>query len=516
MEQHKARKRRQGACKVGLSRLDVKAALKLGGPLVAVLVAALFFMALAVDDKVDIQIVNASRTVDRELGTLVQNARSQSSAFASTSFIGYSVGRYYGFASAFQQISPDPERAAAILRAAYPPGDAAPADIPAALTAYAAVHDRFHASFRDLLASTVFDDLYLIDRFGRVVYSLRKDAAFGADLAAARQRDSALGGLFREVMGRIPQAQSPEQVMVLTQPLPLDQSHGMLLGRPVVRHGTVEGVVAFRLPISAVQDRLARIAQDGIGFALLDPAGNMVASAPAADRLKGWTRQDASVLADGGWHYMVLSDGGTLAGGLSYIKWLLLLAGAGAIALFMRALREPAPTPVEAAALPIGPSAPLDVAPPLAVPAALPERVEPPPTPIPAPVPVAEEAEHHDHGEEGDHAAALDADEGYRRCIVDVMTLALDYWQKAKRKGKIELAEESGLWRVYMDRSSLQTRTLDKYLLVETLPRNPRWRDVVRTAEYVLRHCGEPPAERDALSVALGRMKQHLRQAERV
>lgn len=96
------------------------------------------------------------------------------------------------------------------------------------------------------------------------------------------------------------------------------------------------------------------------------------------------------------------------------------------------------------------------------------------------------------------------------------MTLALDYWQKAKRKGKIELAEESGLWRVYMDRSSLQTRTLDKYLLVETLPRNPRWRDVVRTAEYVLRHCGEPQGERETLSVALGRLKQHLKQAERV
>ncbi|MFV3129498.1 hypothetical protein [Niveispirillum sp. KHB5.9] len=497
-----------------MSRPDVKAALKLGGPLVAVLVAALFFMALAIDDKVDIQIANANRTVERELGTLVQNARSQSSAFASTSFIGYSVGRYYGFASAFQQISPDPERAASILRAAYPPGDAAPADIPAALTAYAAVHDRFHASFRDLLASTVFDDLYLIDRFGRVVYSLRKDAAFGADLASARQRDSALGGLFREVMGRIPQAQSPEQVMVLTQPLPLDQGHGMLLGRPVVRHGTVEGVVAFRLPIAAVQERLARITQDGIGFALLDPAGNMVTSAPAADRLKGWARQDASMLADGGWRYMVLSDGGVLAGGLSYMKWLLLLAGAGAIALFLRAFRDPVPVP-EPATLPIGPSAPLDVAPPLLVPVPTPERAEPAPA-IPAPVPVAEEAEHHEQAEEGDHAAALDADEGYRRCIVDVMTLALDYWQKAKRKGKIELAEESGLWRVYMDRSSLQTRTLDKYLLVETLPRNPRWRDVVRTAEYVLRHCGEPPAEREALAAALGRMKQHLRQVERV
>ncbi|AUN30340.1 hypothetical protein C0V82_08930 [Niveispirillum cyanobacteriorum] len=478
------------------------------------LVAALFFLSMAVDDKVDIQIDNANRSVERELTTLVQNARSQSSAFASTSFIGYSVGRYYGFASAFQQISPDPERAAALLRSTYPPGDTPPAEIPAALTAYAAVHDRFHASFRDLLASTVFDDLYLIDRFGRVVYSLRKDAAFGADLAAARQRESALGTLFREVMGRLPQAQTPEQVMVLTQPLPLDQGHGMLLGRPVVRHGTVEGVVVFRVPIGKVQERLARLTQDGIGFALLDGAGNMVTSAPGGEKLKGWARQEPRVLEDGGWRYVVLSDGAKLAGGLNYIRWLLLLAGFGAITLFMKAFREPPPATDAGGFVPVGPSAPLDVAPPVSVPVTPADRPEPPPAPVAAPV--AEEPEHHDHADEGDHAAALDADEGYRRCLVDVMTLALDYWQKAKRKGKIELAEESGLWRVYMDRSSLQTRTLDKYLLVETLPRNPRWRDVVRTAEYVLRHCGEPQGERETLSVALGRLKQHLKQAERV
>jgi hypothetical protein len=112
--------------------------------------------------------------------------------------------------------------------------------------------------------------------------------------------------------------------------------------------------------------------------------------------------------------------------------------------------------------------------------------------------------------------AQLEANEGFRHTIVEVMTLALDYWQKTKHKGKIELAEESGLWRVYMDRSSLQTRTLDKYLLVETLPRNPRWRDVVRTAEYVLRHTAEACPERDRLAEALARLKLHLRQAERV
>ncbi len=79
-------------------------------------------------------------------------------------------------------------------------------------------------------------------------------------------------------------------------------------------------------------------------------------------------------------------------------------------------------------------------------------------------------------------------DEPLRRALVDTMRLTLDAWQQSTGKGKIVLAEKSKLWRVYMDRSSPQTRTLDKYLSLDTLPKAPRWKTVVATAEYVLNH----------------------------
>lgn len=79
-------------------------------------------------------------------------------------------------------------------------------------------------------------------------------------------------------------------------------------------------------------------------------------------------------------------------------------------------------------------------------------------------------------------------DEPLRRALVDTMRLTLDAWQQSTGKGKIVLAEKSKLWRVYMDRSSPQTRTLDKYLSLDTLPKAPRWKTVVATAEYVLAH----------------------------
>ena len=80
-------------------------------------------------------------------------------------------------------------------------------------------------------------------------------------------------------------------------------------------------------------------------------------------------------------------------------------------------------------------------------------------------------------------------DEPLRRALVDTMRLTLETWQQSTGKGKIVLAEKSKLWRVYMDRSSPQTRTLDKFLNLDTLPKAPRWKTVVASAEYVLRHC---------------------------
>ncbi|MGF1764164.1 response regulator [Aliivibrio kagoshimensis] len=83
-----------------------------------------------------------------------------------------------------------------------------------------------------------------------------------------------------------------------------------------------------------------------------------------------------------------------------------------------------------------------------------------------------------------------------REILVDVMTETLDYWQQDSGSDKFTLAEQSGLWRVYLDRSTLQTRTLDKYLRVETLPKTPRWRTVLNTIDYVLEHCQSPTASR--------------------
>ena len=74
-----------------------------------------------------------------------------------------------------------------------------------------------------------------------------------------------------------------------------------------------------------------------------------------------------------------------------------------------------------------------------------------------------------------------------REQAVHVMGSALACWEHDLGKTKLELAEESRIWPVYIDKSTPTTRTLDKYLNLELCPKNPRSKRVIDTAEFVLR-----------------------------
>lgn len=77
-----------------------------------------------------------------------------------------------------------------------------------------------------------------------------------------------------------------------------------------------------------------------------------------------------------------------------------------------------------------------------------------------------------------------------RERAVKVMNLALACWEHELGKSRLELAEESRIWPVYIDKSTPTTRTLDKYLNLDICPKNPRSKRVVDTAEFVLRQVG--------------------------
>ena len=77
-----------------------------------------------------------------------------------------------------------------------------------------------------------------------------------------------------------------------------------------------------------------------------------------------------------------------------------------------------------------------------------------------------------------------------RQKIVETMNLTLSYWQLTTGKNKVSFADESGLWSTYVDKKgTCSTKTLDKYLQVSTLPKNPKMTHVIRSVQFSLSHC---------------------------
>jgi len=81
-----------------------------------------------------------------------------------------------------------------------------------------------------------------------------------------------------------------------------------------------------------------------------------------------------------------------------------------------------------------------------------------------------------------------------RQALVELHQLSLNCWEEYSGKSKLDLVQESRHWSANLDRrtGTWRMRVFDQYLSLATLPRNPRWRSVVQTANYVLERC---PAE---------------------
>ena len=105
-----------------------------------------------------------------------------------------------------------------------------------------------------------------------------------------------------------------------------------------------------------------------------------------------------------------------------------------------------------------------------------------------------------EEGMHGDGAHGDGVRDAFRKALVDVMLAAIEAWESATATNRIELAEKSRIWRVNIDDGRLRARAMERYLSVSKLPRNPRWRDVLRTAYYVLGQC---PAMREDVRIHL-------------
>jgi signal transduction histidine kinase/DNA-binding NarL/FixJ family response regulator len=100
-----------------------------------------------------------------------------------------------------------------------------------------------------------------------------------------------------------------------------------------------------------------------------------------------------------------------------------------------------------------------------------------------------------------------DDEQQYREALVKLMQDCHYYWQKVTGESIIELAEKSRIWSVSIDNGRLRTRSMNRYLSIDKLPSNPRWRQVARTAYFVLSKVSHDAEAKSALEKSVARLQ---------
>ncbi|MCC7249052.1 MAG: tetratricopeptide repeat protein [Lysobacter sp.] len=93
----------------------------------------------------------------------------------------------------------------------------------------------------------------------------------------------------------------------------------------------------------------------------------------------------------------------------------------------------------------------------------------------------------------------VDTRAAFRRLLVELMLALIEAWERTTGTNRIEMAERSRIWSINIDDGRLRARAMERYLNLSKLPQNPRWRDVLRTAYYVMGQCPLDPQEREEL-----------------
>lgn len=105
-----------------------------------------------------------------------------------------------------------------------------------------------------------------------------------------------------------------------------------------------------------------------------------------------------------------------------------------------------------------------------------------------------------------------DSELKYREALVKVMQDCHYYWQKVTGESIIDLAEKSRIWSVSIDNGRLRTRSMNRYLSLDKLPANPRWRQVARTAYFVLSKVSSDDEASRSLEASVARLQEIVEQ----
>ena len=158
-------------------------------------------------------------------------------------------------------------------------------------SAYSAVHREKQLFFSTYTHNNRFEDVFLIDTEGNVVYSTLKTDVFGTNLASGPYRESNLGVLYRELR------KAPAEQVRIADASRFGETVAMFMGAPVYQEDTPMGILVIQLPLKKINAIM--LEREGMGKtgetylvgpdrrmrsdSFLDPKGHSVEASFAGD-----------------------------------------------------------------------------------------------------------------------------------------------------------------------------------------------------------------------------------------
>ena len=165
---------------------------------------------------------------------------------------------------AFPELGPDKVKIAQdlyITQNPNPAGEKHKLDFAPDGSAYSLYHQKFHPWFRQIMEVRGYYDVFLVNEFGDVVYSVYKEADYATNLLDGQWKDSDLGKVFRMV-----QQNKNKDYVAFTDFSPYAPSAGVpasFMAVPVFEYeGDFHGALIFQMPI----DRINNIMQNAAGM----------------------------------------------------------------------------------------------------------------------------------------------------------------------------------------------------------------------------------------------------------
>ncbi len=219
-----------------------------------------------------------------EIRQYLQFAARQADSLSQTNIVRYSIGEFYGFSYGFREISPEPEEAGRILRAAFGVGGTASrADrdklISTALI-YDNMHAQFHGEYEAFIESAEYDNLYLINNQGRVVYSVEKDNYLATSIYGPLS-NAPVSNVAKQLLS------TDDDIGIVFHDFAQDTVTGEFAAYLAVKvkfYSRPSGVVVFRLPTNGVE-RLVQSETPEAGHVFLLSSNGQILSRPATVHL---------------------------------------------------------------------------------------------------------------------------------------------------------------------------------------------------------------------------------------